>query len=116
METIPLYDRVKNQVYDEYQRLKRQHTIVFNARSKRKKVLSLKMFRAKYLKFFYEIYSLSSYDFLSKEVKAGLEKYGNNVELINNLDKIGECVMFSTIAIRELKITKIHFDKDYSSF
>ena len=43
--TIPLYDRVKNQIYEDFQRLKRQQTILMTVRSKRKKVLALKEFR-----------------------------------------------------------------------
>lgn len=114
--TIPLYDRVKNQIYDEYQRLKRQQTIVLTVRSKRKRVLALKEFRSKYLRFFYEIYALTTFDFLPKIVKKRLIYFANDIKVINSLDKVGEVVMFSTLAIRELKITKITFDIDEDSF
>ncbi len=114
--TIPLYDRVKNQIYDEFQRLKRQQTIVLTSRSNRKKVLALKEFRSKYLRFFYEIYALTSFDFLPKIVKKKLIYLADNIENINTKSKINEVVLYSTLAVRELKITKITFDVNNESF
>lgn len=114
--TIPLYDRVKNQIYDDFQRVKRQQTIVLTVRSKRKRILALKEFRSKYLRFFYEIYSLTSYDLLPPEVKKGLMRLANNIKVINSVGTVNEAVLFSTLAVRELSITKITFDRDTSSF
>lgn len=113
---IPLYDRVKNQIYDDFQRLKRQQTIVLTVRSKRKRVLALKEFRSKYLRFYYEIFSLTTYDLIPKQYKDVLEKFTEDVRLINSIGTVNEVVMFSTIAIRELNITKITFDRDTDSF
>lgn len=114
--TIPLYDRVKNQIYDDFQRLKRQQTIVLTVRSKRKKVLALKEFRSKYLRFFYEIYALTSFDFLPKQIKNKLIYLADNINKVNTLGKVQEVVLYSTFAVRELKITKITFDVDNDSF
>lgn len=114
--TIPLYDRVKNQVYDEYQRLKRQQTIVLTVRSKRKRVLALNNFRSKYLRFYYEIFSLSNYDLLPSQYKKPLMYYANDTRKINNLDKVNEVVMYATVVVRELGITKITFERDTESF
>jgi len=114
--TIPLYDRVKNQIYDDYQRVKRQQTIVLTVRSRRKKILALKEFRSKYLRFFYEIYALTSFDLLPVEIKKGLMKLANDVRIINSVGKVNEAVLYSTAAIRELNITKITFERDLDSF
>lgn len=114
--TIPLYDRVKNQIYDDFQRVKRQQTVVLTVRSKRKKILALKEFRSKYLRFFYEIYALTTFDLLPIEIKKGLKNLANDVRVINSIGKVNETVLFSTAAIRELNITKITFERDLDSF
>jgi hypothetical protein len=114
--TIPLYDRVKNQIYDEFQRLKRQQTLVLTARSKRKKILALKNFKSKYLRFFYEIFALTNFDTLPKVVKDRLVWLGDNIEYVTTIGKVNEVVLFSTLAIRELNITKITYDRDTDSF
>lgn len=114
--TIPLYDRVKNQIYDDYQRVKRQQTIVLTVRSKRKRVLALKEFRSKYLRFFYEIFALTTYDFLPVEVKKTLEEFTEDIRTINSIGNVNKAVMFCTFAVRDLNITKITFDRDTDSF
>lgn len=114
--TIPLYDRVKNQIYDEFQRVKRQQTIVLTVRSKRKRILALKEFRSKYLRFFMEIYSLTTFDFLPVIVKEPLIEFANDIKRINTLSKVNEVVLFSSMAIRNLGITKITYDIDTDSF
>jgi len=114
--TVPLYDRVKNQVYDDYQRVKRQQTIVLTVRSKRKRILALKEFRSKFLRFFFEIYSLTTFDFLNKEIKDKLLDFANEIKQINKLDKVNEVVLYSTLAIRTLGITKISYENNNDSF
>jgi uncharacterized hydantoinase/oxoprolinase family protein len=113
---IPLYDRVKNQVYDDFQRLKRQQTVLLTVRSKRKKILALKEFRSKFLRFFYEIYSLTDFDKLDINVKKVLIKFANNILLIKNIGDINNIVLHCTISIRLLGITKISYDYNNESF
>lgn len=114
--TIPLYDRVKNQVYDDYERLKRQQTIVLTVRSKRKRILALKEFRSKFLRFFMEIYSLTTFDLLDKKIKTALLHLANDITKINSLSKVNETLLWCTLAIRYLGITKINIDMNTDSF
>lgn len=116
MDIIPLYDRVKNQIYDEYQRIKRQSTVVSRARSKRKKVFALKNFRAKYKRFFFEIYALESFEKLPRNLKNGLLYFVEDMKRINSETKVDEVMLLSALTIREMKINKITFDRDDDTF
>ena len=114
--TIPLYDRVKNQVYDDYERLKRQQTMILTARSKRKRVLALKSFRSKYFRLFFEIYHLSNYDLLPKVIKNNLEYFAEDIKRINSMSKVYYVMLFCADVIKELKISKITYERDNDSF
>lgn len=116
MDLIPLYDRVKNQIYDEYQRIKRQSTMVEKARSNRKKIFALKNFRAKYKRFFYEIYALSLFEHLPKNLKNGLMHFASETRRIKNEKDVDEVLFLSTLALRELQINKITFERDDDTF
>ena len=115
--TIPLYDRVKNQIYDEFQRLKRQQTIVLTIRSNRKKVMSLKLFQSKFLRFFYELHSLHGFEAkLDEYTKDKLIDFAIKINSINSIKKVNEVTMLSSGAIRQLDITKISMERNNDSF
>lgn len=116
MDTIPLYQRVKEQIYEDFERLKRQQSVVLEARSKRKRVLALRVFRTKFLRFFFEIYALTTFDLLPKVIKHNLQHFAEDTKRIKSVDTVYDVILNSTIAMRELKLTKITFDKDNSSF
>lgn len=113
---IPLYDRVKHQIYDDYERLIRQESMILRAKSKRNRSMALNYFRVKYCRFFNNIYSLTSYNKLDKQLKDNLEYTNNNLKKIDTVKKVSKITNMCSRVIRSLDITKIGFDVDNEVF
>ena len=113
---ISLADRTKNQVYDDFQRLNRQHTMVLRAKSDYGRHYALKIFRTKYAKFMNNVMCIDMYELIKKEVKDKAEHYRQHLDKIKTNKDIDEVIFISIALVRGLKITKITFKSNDEAF
>lgn len=113
---IPLFDRVKHQIYDDFERLVRQESMILRAKSKRNKLMALTYFRVKYCRLFKNIYSLESYNQLPENFRDYLEETNNNLDKINTIKKVNRVTLVCSKVIRKLNITKIGYDIETEVF
>lgn len=113
---IPLYDRVKHQIYDDFERVIRQQTIYLNARSKRKRQMALRFFRSKFVRFYNNIYSTDMYQFIKKPMKVILVDYMKDMATIKNSYDVNTISTVCAAVIRDMKITKISFQGNDEAF
>jgi len=113
---MPLYDRVKNQIYDDFQRLSRQESIVFSAKGRSNYVRALKHYRIKYNRFVTNIFSTNLYKKIKEQDREILENYRANANLIKTREQITTITMLCASIIRDMNITKISFDRSDEIF
>lgn len=106
---ISLADRSKNLIFDDFQRLNRQHTMVLNAKSSYGRHFALKLFVTKYAKFMNNVMCIDMYEQIKKEVKDKAEKYRYNLDKIKSNEDVDEVIYICIALVRGLKITKISF-------
>jgi len=112
---LPLYDRAKNDIYDDFQRLKRQRTIILTLKNKNKKMRALRYFRERYENFFWDLMENRAFDFLDEIIRNNLMYFAEkeeNITLNNTIEVMLNCAQ----AIKDLNITNITFVKNEDSF
>lgn len=108
---MPLYDRVKHQIYDDYQRLLRQESIVLSAKGRSNYLRAVKHYRIKYSRFVANVFSTDTYVKLSPKFREELEIYRADMDLIKTRRQVTELTMLCSSIVRAMKITKISYDK-----
>lgn len=112
---ISVGDRVRNNIYDSFLKLKRQYSLVLMARSRRKKILALRYFRIKYSNFFLDIFNLDNYGRQPLKIRDSMEYFIEDLNRINTKTLL-DVMIVSSEFIRHIKLTKITYIKDDRSF
>ncbi len=108
----PLYDRVKHQIFDDYERLNRQEALVLGAKSKVKYINALRHYRAKFVKFFNNIWVTDLYPTINIKLREKLEDFRVNEMKIKTKEQVRDITLSCGTIIRDLKIAKITFTKN----
>lgn len=108
---ISLGDRVKNQIYDDFERISRQESIVLSAKGRENYIRAIKHYRTKYIRFFNNIFSTDGYPKLKANYRSKLELYRKNVNQIKKKEQVMEITLICSAVIRDMKITKISFNR-----
>ena len=111
-----LGDEVKHKIFDSYQKLLRQESILYKTRSKSNYIRAMRHFRVKYIIMFTNIFSTDQYKFVKPEWKEKLEKYRAMPNTIRKKEQATDIVMNVGCILRDFGITKISFTKDYDAF
>lgn len=112
---IPLYERAKNQIYDEYQRLKRQSSLFLTSHNSQKKYAKVH-FRTKFFNFYMEIYIQDSYIKLPEEWRKILDYYFNDVSRIKKDYDVQTIMAICSEVMKTLNITNIGMQKNDRAF
>lgn len=108
---MPLYERTKHQIYDDFERLKRQSSLCLNCKPKQLK-FSIKHYRERYHNFFIEIFTQSKYKQIEQEYRDVLEKYFNNINNIKDINDVLTLTALCAGVLRDFGINEIGFNKD----
>ena len=111
----PLYDRVKHQIFDDYERLNRQEAMVLGAKNKTKYVYALRYYRTYFVKFFNNIWVTDLYPSIHSRLRKNLESYRVNEMKIKTKAQVRDITLTCGTIIRDLKIAKITFTKNNDS-
>lgn len=110
-DIVPVYDRAKNQIYDDFQRMKRQGNKFLISRKSEKKY-ALKHFKFKFLNFYDEIYIQKKYSTFEKEFRNSLDSYYSDISTISTDEDIMKIMAISMQIMKHFNITNIYFDRD----
>ena len=108
----PIYDRVKHQIYDDYERLNRQQALVMGAKTKTAYINALRHFRAKYSKFFNNIFITDVYPNLPKTFREKLEFYAENEKRIKKKEQVRDITFTCGSVLRSINLAKITYTKN----
>jgi len=111
-----LSDEVKHKIYDSYQKLLRQESLLYKTRNKSNYVRALRHFRVKYIIMFTNLYTTDQYKFITKEFKDELEEYRALPHKIKTKKQATHIVMMTGGILRDFGITKISFTMNNDAF
>lgn len=107
----PIYDRVKHQIYDDYERLSRQSALLLNIKGRTLRINALRHFRRKFLNFFNNFWLTDVYATLPRRFRAKLEMFAENERLIKTKKQVRDITFTCGSCLRYIGIAKITYTK-----